>query len=120
MHLRRTVKLDPVAEYYIYDVIFRNRSLFRKPHSLGRTHYGYRFESGDPIAPTAAYKGFKGALSDYGKKYKYTMGFDVASYFNNVYHHDIVSWFVDIGAKENDAEGLGQLLRQITSGLSVD
>ena len=29
LHLRRTVKLDPVAELYLYDLIFRNRKLFR-------------------------------------------------------------------------------------------
>jgi hypothetical protein len=30
-HLRRTVKLDPVAEYYIYDVIFRNQLCLEDP-----------------------------------------------------------------------------------------
>lgn len=30
-HLRRTVKLDPVSELFIYDVIYRNRSKFRRP-----------------------------------------------------------------------------------------
>jgi hypothetical protein len=29
-HLRRTVKLDPVAELFIYDFVYRNRLLFRK------------------------------------------------------------------------------------------
>jgi hypothetical protein len=72
--------------------------LFRKPHSPARTHYGYRFEKGAPIAPTAAYKGFKGALAEYSRKYSHFMSFDVASYFNSVYHHDIVSWFVELGA----------------------
>ena len=28
-HLRRTAKLDPVAEFFIYDLIYRNRSSFR-------------------------------------------------------------------------------------------
>src|SRR5690606_6494422 len=32
-HLRRTVKLDPVAEYFIYDLVYRNRNAFRKPVS---------------------------------------------------------------------------------------
>src|SRR5208283_3455101 len=120
LHLRRTVKLDPVTEYYIYDVVFRSRALFRKPHSLDRTHYGYRFEKGAPIAPTAAYKGFKGAVAEYSRKYTHFMSFDVASYFNSVYHHDIVSWFDEIGADAKDVKGLGQLLRQINSGRSVD
>jgi hypothetical protein len=32
-HLRRTVKLDPVAELFIYDLVYRNRLLFRKDFS---------------------------------------------------------------------------------------
>lgn len=28
-HLRRTVKLDPVAEYFLYDIVYRNRAIFR-------------------------------------------------------------------------------------------
>lgn len=35
-HLRRTVKLDPVAEYFIYDVIYRNRKIFRPEVSESR------------------------------------------------------------------------------------
>ncbi|WP_198421159.1 antiviral reverse transcriptase Drt5 [Mesorhizobium carmichaelinearum] len=119
-YLRRTIKLDPVAEYYLYDVVFRNRSLFRKPHTAGRTHYGYRFEGGVPIAPTEAYKAFKSALAEYSSKYSHSMGFDVASYFNGVYHHDLVSWFSELGASLDDANGLGKLLRQINSGRSID
>jgi hypothetical protein len=30
LHLRRTVKLDPVAELFVYDLIYRNRARFRK------------------------------------------------------------------------------------------
>jgi hypothetical protein len=118
--LRRTVKLDPIAEYHIYDVIFRNRLLFRKPHTPSRTHYGYRFEGGTTISPTAAYKGFKGALSEYNGVYSNSMSFDVSTYFNNIYHHDIVSWFAELGANNDDINGLGQLLREINSGRSID
>jgi len=42
-HLRRTFKLDPVAEIFLYDLIFRNRSLFRKSFSDNRESFGYRF-----------------------------------------------------------------------------
>lgn len=119
-HLRRTVKLDAISEYYIYDIIFRNKNLFRKPHIISRSHYGYRFQEGAPISPTSAYKAFKGAISEYTSEYEYSMSFDVASYFNNIYHHDLVSWFSELGASDADAEGLGQMLRQIKSGISVD
>jgi hypothetical protein len=48
------------------------------------------------------------------------VGFDVASYFNSIYHHDVVSWFAELGASNEDSSGLGQLLREINSGRSVD
>jgi hypothetical protein len=120
MYLRRTVKLDVAAEYYVYDLIFRNRNLFRKPHTANRVHYGYRFERGAPIPATAAYKGFKGAIAEYAKSRPHFMSFDVASYFNSVYHHDLVGWFSELGASEEDVRGIGQLLREINSGRSVD
>ena len=107
MHLRRTVKLDPVAEYYVYDLIFRYRAEFRRPHSKPRSHYGYRFAAGSPIAPTAAYKAFKGALGEHGKTYSHSISFDVASYFNNLYHHDLVSWFAELGAAQKTLMVLG-------------
>ena len=48
-HLRRTLKLDPISEYYLYDIVYRNKTIFRKPVSENRKSYGYRFESGDII-----------------------------------------------------------------------
>jgi hypothetical protein len=45
-HLRRTLHLDPVASLFFYDLVFRSRALFRKPFSLERMHFGYRFENG--------------------------------------------------------------------------
>jgi hypothetical protein len=119
-YLRRTVKLDVIAEYYLYDVVFRNRALFRKPHAENRTHYGYRFTKGTPIAATQAYKGFKGGLAAYGKQYAHSRSMDVATYFNSLYQHDIVSWFHDRNAPAKDTAGLGQLLREIAGGRSVD
>ena len=44
-HLRRTVKLDPVSEYYLYDLIYRNRSIFRDKVSDRRMSFGYRFSN---------------------------------------------------------------------------
>jgi hypothetical protein len=119
-YLRRTAKLDVVAEYYLYDVVYRSRALFRKPHMANRTHYGYRFDKAEPIAATQAYKGFKGALAAYSSKYPYSRSMDVATYFNSLYHHDIIAWFHDLNAPDADVEGLGQLLREIAGGRSVD
>ena len=119
-HLRRTVKLDPIAEFFIYDLILRNRSRFRPPFSKKKKHFGYRFKKGKPLNPSGSFKGFKGAISAYRNKYKYSLSFDVAAYFNSIYHHDLVSWFSRIGAKENDCNSFGQFLREINTGRSVD
>lgn len=101
------MKFDVVAEYYLYDVVFRNRQRFRKPHVQHRSHYGYRFENGLPIAATQAYRAFKGGLAAYSAKYAHSRSMDVATYFNSLYHHDIVSWFHDRNVPAEDAEGLG-------------
>src|SRR5437016_5566203 len=40
-YLRPTVKLDPVAEFFLYDFVYRNRSLFRKPPIPNRQSFGF-------------------------------------------------------------------------------
>ena len=119
-HLRRTVKLDPVAEVFIYDLIYRNRVLFRKDFSDARRSFGYRFENGKPLAPTKSYASFKAAITEARQKYKHLVKFDVAAYFNSIYHHDLVKWFSDIHATTDDMEYFGQFLRQANGGRSVD
>lgn len=119
-HFRRTVKLDPVAEYYIYDVVYRHRARFRKPHQESRTHFGYRFHGGDFLHPSSSYKGFRTAISKYTKKYRYFISFDVASYFNSIYHHDLATWFLNLVGDHGEYEQFGQYFREINAGRSVD
>lgn len=120
LNLRRTVKLDPVAEYYIYDVVNSHRARFRKPHDENRSHFGYRYTNAAYLNPSTSYKAFRTAISMYTKKYKYFISFDVAAYFNGVYHHDLAGWFLKLGASESDYEHFGQYLREINAGRSVD
>ncbi len=119
-HLRRTLKLDPVSELYIYDIVYKNRSKFRKPHKDHRKHFGYRFQDGEPLSAASSYKGFKQAQKAYEATYRHSLKFDVASYFNGIYHHDLVSWFANAGASNEDVNSLGMFLRQINSGRSID
>lgn len=119
-HLRRTVKLDPVSEYFLYDIVYRNRAKFRKPFKDDKKHFGYRFENGEPLSASSSYKGFKQAQAAYEAQYKHSLSFDVASYFNGIYHHDIVSWFANAKASTTDVNSLGTFLRQINSGRSID
>lgn len=48
------------------------------------------------------------------------IGFDVAAYFNGVYHHDLQAWFGNIGASDQDVEAFGKFLREINAGRSLD
>lgn len=120
LHVRRTFKLDAVAEFFIYDLIYKNRSLFRRPHQKNKLHFGYRFEEGAPIPSSKSYSDFKhdvwvnSILSDH------FMGFDVASYFNSLYHHDLVEWFTARGASKEDYDAFDKFLREINSGRSLD
>jgi Reverse transcriptase (RNA-dependent DNA polymerase) len=120
LHLRRTVKLDPVAETFIYDLIFRNRTLFRKEHRSSRQSFGYRFEQGKPLSPSRSYAAFKAAISEARQNFSYCLKFDVAAYFNSIYHHDLIKWFSELHASPEDVDFFGQFLREINGGRSVD
>lgn len=119
-HIRRTIKLDPIADYFIYSLVYSNHRLFRKSSKKTRKSFGYYIRSGAPVPGTTAYADFRGAIRQYGSEFKHALQFDVATYFNNIYHHDIVHWFHELGAGADDVEHLGQFLREINSGRSVD
>lgn len=120
-HLRRTAKLDPVAEYFIYDLIYRNRSIFRKAISDSRSSYGYRFSDGSPISVSHAFKDFKSAVNEAKSEYKFHLSFDIASYFNSLYHHDLSHWFESFDTvADKDKKSFGKFLREINAGRSVD
>lgn len=119
-HLRRTVKLDPVAEYFIYDLVYRNRSKFREAVSDNRLSFGYRFKNGKPITVHEAYEEFKSNVNLFKLIYKHYIKFDIASYFNCLYHHDVCHWFSSKGISQLDSDAFGQFCREINSGRSVD
>jgi hypothetical protein len=120
-HLRRTAKLDPVAEYFIYDLVYRNRTAFRPEVSQSRRSFGYRFKDGHPIPVHAAYKAYQATLAQYSNEYKFSVQFDIASYFNSIYHHDLSHWFTNLnGVSTVDSSAAGQFFREINAGRSVD
>lgn len=120
LHLRRTVKLDVVAEYFLYDLVYRNRARFRKAHLETRQHFGYRFVEGRPLPPSQSYKAFKGAIAASKKTYKHFLSFDISSFFNSIYHHDLVAWLANLGASDDDYAYFGKFLRETNSGRSID
>lgn len=120
-HLRRTSKLDPIAEYFLYDIVYRNRGIFRPEVSDARRSFGYRFKEGVRIPVHVAYSVYKQVLGECAKQFKHNIQFDVASYFNSLYHHDVAHWFE---GQENvtdlDGRALNQFFREINSGRSID
>lgn len=119
-HLRRTVKLDPVAEYFIYDLIFRNKTIFRPQVSDTRRSFGYRLTNGSRVPVHVAYSEYKEHLNECSKLYQHSIQFDIASYFNSIYHHDLSYWFVGKNISEVDSIAAGQYFREINSGRSID
>jgi hypothetical protein len=57
----------------------------------------------------------------YNDNFKHNLHFDIAAYFNCLYHHDISNWFA---SKENvsdvDNNALGKFFREINAGRSID
>ena len=120
-HLRRTLKLDPVAEYFLYDLTYRNRGAFRPEVSNTRRNFGYRFKNGNQISVHSAYGEYKASLTENSARYLHKLQFDIASYFNSLYHHDIHHWFAAApNVSVDDSNALGQFLREINAGRSVD
>jgi len=119
-HLRRTQKLDPVADFFLYDLIYRNRRQFSKSKTKNRTNFGYRFHSGAPISTTQSYMEFKEVVNEGLKNFRFYAKFDISSYFNSIYHHDLVMWFNDVASSEEDALFFDKFLRQTNSGRTVD
>nr|WP_255627637.1 antiviral reverse transcriptase Drt5 [Phyllobacterium sp. KW56] len=120
LHSRRTVKLDPVAEFFLYNLIYENRTHFRKPHTARRQHFGYRFDNGHPIPPSRSYAEFKTEVWNGTFETEEFIACDIAAYFNGVYHHDLHAWFGRIGASSSDVEAFGKFLREINAGRSLD
>jgi hypothetical protein len=72
------------------------------------------------IPVSKAYREFKKAVAEANTSFKHGLKLDIATYFNSLYHHDIVKWFDNGARTQSDIEGLGQFLREINSGRSVD
>jgi hypothetical protein len=120
-HLRRTLKLDPVAEYFLYDITYRNRAMFRPEVSRARRSFGYRFKNGSQISVHSAYSEYKTSLMENDQEFAHNLQFDIASYFNSLYHHDIAHWFAARpGVSDVDSRAVAQFFREINAGRSVD
>lgn len=119
LHLRKTLQLDPVATFYIYDFVLRNCKYFAKTPETDRAIYGYAFENSSPINPHKQYHRFRKKKYELKKKYKYFVQVDIANCFNSFYHHDIVSFISSIISQPESAQ-IGQFLREGNAGRTVN
>ena len=92
-HLRRTVLLDPVASWFLYDLVARNNMVFGKNVKPHRRSFGYTISNKGPVPVSKAYRDFLSEIEKDKEKYKHRLSFDIASYFNSIYHHDAAHWF---------------------------
>jgi len=120
LHLRRTLKLDPAAELFIYDLVAANRKHFKRDTRKTRRQYGYYFQGGRPASAMTAYREFKRDLAEVEPKHQYNMRVDVATYFNSLYHHDIVDYFSNVGWRHDHTQALSRFLSEINGSRSID
>ena len=120
-HLRRTIVLDPVASYFLYDLIYRNKDAFDQVALLTRVSFGYRFNEGHPVPVHKAYQEFLTQVHLNQLHHNHWISFDVASYFNSIYHHDATHWFASLpGVNGIDSNAFGRFFREINAGRSID
>jgi hypothetical protein len=120
LHLRRTVQLDPVATVYIYDLVYRNRRTFPADLQTTRKTFGYGFRNGLSAPVTVGFAQYKAGVAWARAHYRFAAKFDISTYFNSIYHHDLVAWFSGENRDHTDTENFGQLLREANSGRSLD
>ena len=119
-HLRRTMKLDPVAEFYMYRMAYENRSIFKKNKNTKRENFGYRFSEGNPIPIHESYKEFAEKSEHFKKQFNHYIKFDISAFFNSIYHHDITNWFAAQKPTQYEVNLFGQFMREINAGFSID
>ncbi|MFM1655786.1 reverse transcriptase domain-containing protein [Brevibacillus sp. B_LB10_24] len=117
-HLRQTFLLDPVAQIFLYDFVYRNRKYFQATNYTNRECYGYVFNGDTYNSQSEEYKNFVQKLYSLKKEYRYYGKIDISNFFNNIYHHDVVSFLARV-INQTEAEKFGKFLREINEGRST-
>ncbi|MDY8045904.1 reverse transcriptase domain-containing protein [Paenibacillus polymyxa] len=117
-HLRQTFQLDPIAQIFLYDFVFRNKNYFITTKLSGRESFGYSFNEDTNNSPSEDYKKFSEKLIELKRKYNFYGKIDISNCFNNIYHHDVVSFIARLINQVESAK-LGTFLTQINEGRST-
>lgn len=119
-HLRRTVKLDPAAQWFLYDLVRRNSAALKPVKRLNKLAFGFAFKGGRPVRGRRAYKDYRDTVYESRRTFQHELQFDIASYLNTIYHHDLINWFGNVAKVEQDEALLGRFLREANSSRSID
>lgn len=76
---------------------------------------------GAPLSASESYAEFRAQVFNAHIGAEEFIAFDVANYFNGVYHHDLHAWFAKITPKEpSDVVAFGKFFREINAGRTLD
>lgn len=119
VHLRKTLVLDPIANFFLYDFVLQNKRHFALSETENREVHGYGFRRGKFVNSFEDYHRFRKRKYKLKAKYRYFAAVDIANCFNSFYHHDFAEAVESrIGLKES--QQIGQFLREINAGESVN
>jgi hypothetical protein len=119
-HLRKLLGLDPISMYYMYDLVLRNAAThYQQSKPSPRRRYGYAFKRKRPLSPSDQYHDFRRAKYDLKSEYNYFAKVDISNCFNSFYHHSLVQHVEELLSPTDGAQ-VGQFLREINSGTSVN
>jgi hypothetical protein len=119
-HVRQTFLLDPIAQIFLYDFVYRNREHFKQTEKkIDRINFGYSFVDDSYNSPSEEYKNFTEMKYKLKSQYKYMGRIDIANCFNNIYHHDMVS-YISMLINMEESQKIGRFLREINGGRSTD
>lgn len=119
-HKRRVLVLDPLATFFLYDLVWRNRSSLSVPRSGDRRFYGFGFDSKQKrIDGFRDYHSFRRSRYSLKGEHQYQLRVDIFNCFNSFYHHKLASDFRTRVPNADDGDRLGQFLREINSGDSI-
>ena len=117
-HVRQTFLLEPFAQIFLYDFVYRNKTSFIMKINENRKSFGYSFND-DKYNSSDEFKKFTEKKYELKSRYEYMGKIDITNCFNNIYHHDIVS-YISMLINQDESKKIGKFLREINGGRSTN